>query len=248
MLHGKAALRYYPEAFSESFRADNVKKKGGSVMMFGKVYRMAEAYRPMDGLTVSTKECVSKSVPVTCFSLGKGTDISPETYPTLHLYLIHEGSGCFLLGNDRKKLPVREGDMLVTAGGMLCGAATENGLIYTEIIPGKDVHMNQIIEAGEVFRLADKLPYKEGSIVNLDVASNDSMKYVLMAFDEGTGLSPHSAPGDAIVFALEGKAVIGYEGEDHPISAGEQFRFARGGLHSVTADGRFKMALLLILK
>jgi len=92
------------------------------------------------------------------------------------------------------------------------------------------------------------VPYEKGSIVNLDIASNDSMKYVVMAFDEGTGLSPHRAPGDALVFALEGKAVIGYEGQDFPIEAGQTFRFDKNGLHSVTADGKFKMALLLVLK
>ena len=108
--------------------------------------------------------------------------------------------------------------------------------------------MNQAIKAGEVFQLAGLVDYEQGSIVNMDVASNEAMKFMIMAFDEGTGLSPHSAPGDALVFALEGKAVIGYEGKEHQIQAGENFRFAKGGLHSVTANGRFKMALLLTLK
>lgn len=46
--------------------------------------------------------------------------------------------------------------------------------------------------------------------------------------------------------ALEGEGIIGYEGEEHPIKAGENFCFARGGRHSVKANGRFKMALLLV--
>lgn len=108
--------------------------------------------------------------------------------------------------------------------------------------------MNQAVKAGEAFKLAQLLPYEKGSIVNMDVASNDAMKFVIMAFDEGTGLTPHRAPGDAIIFALEGKATIGYEGQDYPIEAGENFRFAKNGLHSVTANGQFKMALLLVLK
>ena len=74
------------------------------------------------------------------------------------------------------------------------------------------------------------------------------MKFVLMAFDEGTGLPPHRAPGNAIVFALEGNATIGYEGRDYELHAGECFRFEKNGLHSVTANGRFKMALLLVLE
>ena len=35
---------------------------------------------------------------------------------------------------------------------------------------------------------------------------------------------------------------------DYPIEAGENFRFEKNGLHSVTADGKFKMALLLVLE
>ena len=108
--------------------------------------------------------------------------------------------------------------------------------------------MNQSVKAGEVFKLAELLPYEEDSIVNMDIASNEAMKFVLMAFDDGTGLSPHRAPGDALVFALDGKAVIGYEGKEYPIEAGQTFRFEKNGLHSVTAEGRFKMALLLVLK
>ena len=71
---------------------------------------------------------------------------------------------------------------------------------------------------------------------------------MLMAFDEGTGLSEHAAPGEAIFFALEGEAIINYEGTDHTIHAGEQFHFAKGGRHSVKALGKFKMALLLTLE
>ena len=103
--------------------------------------------------------------------------------------------------------------------------------------------MNNILKTGEVFKLKDLIQYEEGSISNLDIVRNDTMKFVLMAFDEGTGLQPHRAPGNAIVFALEGQAVINCEGKDYNISAGE-----KDGLHSVTANGKFKMALLLVIE
>ena len=107
--------------------------------------------------------------------------------------------------------------------------------------------MNETIKAGEVFKLADLVPYEEGKIVNMDVVHNDKMKFVVMAFDEGTGLSEHAAPGEALVFALDGEAVICYEGKDHLIRAGENFHFAKADLHSVKATKKFKMALLLAL-
>lgn len=108
--------------------------------------------------------------------------------------------------------------------------------------------MNNLVKAGEAVALKDLISYEEGSIANLDVAHTDSMKFVLMAFDEGTGLTPHRAPGNAIVTALEGKAIIGYEGQDYELEAGQSFRFDKNGLHSVTAQGRFKMSLLLVLE
>lgn len=48
-----------------------------------------------------------------------------------------------------------------------------------------------------------------------------------MTFGEGTGLTEHAAPGEALVMALEGKAIITYEGKDHPIKAGESFVFEK---------------------
>ena len=81
----------------------------------------------------------------------------------------------------------------------------------------------------------------------IDVVAASRDKLALFFGTEGTGLSEHAAPGDALVFALEGKATIGYEGQEYPISAGENFHFAAGGRHSVRAEGRFKMALLLML-
>ena len=139
--------------------------------------------------------------------------------------------------------------MLWVPPGTLCGTRTDNGLIYTEIIIKKEnLTMNSILKAGAATELKDLISYEEGSIANLDLAHTDNMKFVLMAFDEGTGLTPHRAPGNAILTALEGKAIIGYEGQDYELTAGQSFRFDKNGLHSVTAQGRFKMSLLLVLE
>ena len=89
--------------------------------------------------------------------------------------------------------------------------------------------MNSILKAGAATELKDLISYEEGSIANLD-------------------LPPHRAPGNAILTALEGKAIIGYEGQDYELTAGQSFRFDKNGLHSVTAQGKFKMSLLLVLE
>ena len=107
--------------------------------------------------------------------------------------------------------------------------------------------MNKIVKAGDTFVLKEMLPYQEGKIVNMDLINDPHMKFVLMSFDAGTGLSEHAAPGDALVFALDGEATITYEGVENLVRAGQTFKFDAGGRHAVRADKRFKMALLVTL-
>ena len=124
---------------------------------------------------------------------------------------------------------------------------TAQGSVNTEMSVRKESMMNEAIKAGEVFKLRDLISYEEDKIMNMAVVDNDKMKLVVMAFDEGTRLSEHAAPGEAIVFALDGEGVIEYEGQEHLIKAGENFNFAKAALHSVKATKKFKMALLLAL-
>lgn len=166
----------------------------------------------------------------------------------LFIWVVRETAGFFWESMGRKCLSNPE-KCCMYRQKTLCGTKTDSGMIYTEIILKKEnFTMNNIIKAGQPIELKDLISYEEGSIANLDIAHADNMKFVLMAFDEGTGLTPHRAPGNAILTALEGKAIIGYEGKDYELNAGESFRFDKNGLHSVTAQGKFKMSLLLVIE
>ena len=220
----------------------------------GKVFSIAKENRPLRGCTVSAEMEGGRNA-IVVFSMDKDTDISPEIYSEHKFLLLHEGDLEVYGREEAKKREEKEGRIVLSAGeAVLCkvdepvGMRTKKGAVYTEINLRREDIMNEVIKAGEVFRLKDLIPYGEGKIVNMDVAHNEKMKFVLMAFDEGTGLSEHAAPGEAIFFALEGEAIINYEGTDHTIHAGEQFHFAKGGRHSVKALGKFKMALLLTLE
>ncbi len=210
----------------------------------GIVFSIGTDNAPIDGLTISRK--VSEDNSIYYFSLGAGTDISPEEYGYNKLLLA--AGGIFSLYSPSFSKPISFGCAIITPTGLPVGTKTENGAVYVEVELGSETMINDKVKAGEVFALKDLVPYRKDSIVNIDVLSNSKTKFVVMAFDEGTALSEHAAPGEAIVFALEGKGVIGYEGKDYPIQAGENFHFAKGGKHSVKADGQFKMALLLSLE
>ena len=200
----------------------------------GEVFSIAKDNQPVTGCTIS-KEVHSGGNYIIYFSLAKNTDISAEIYPYHKLIIVADGS-LDVYGTDGYQKRLAEGDAVLTLTDTPIGMKTAEGAVYTEISIRRDDTMNDSIKAGEVFKLAELVPYVEGKIVNMDVVHNDKMKFVVMAFDEGTGLSEH------------GEGVIGYEGKDHPIKAGENFHFAKSGLHSVKATKRFKMALLLTLE
>ncbi|MBR1871009.1 MAG: cupin [Kiritimatiellae bacterium] len=212
----------------------------------GEVFSIASENAPVELCTISKAVAEVAGLRISHFSLAPGTDIGAETYPAPKLWLVASGEIAATDGNGGRT-PLAPGDLYTTPAGRNIGAATSTGGIYTEIKLGKDTEMNNILQPGKAFALKDAIPYADGRIVNMDIASNPSMKFVLMSFDAGTGLSEHSAPGDALVFALDGAATIGYEGTEHQIKAGETFKFAKNGRHWVKAETRFKMALLLVL-
>ena len=179
--------------------------------------------------------------------MAENTDISAEIYPYHKLLIVAEGR-MSVYGDKGFIRELETGDCIITMTDTPVGMKTNNGAVYTEISIRREDIMNNSVKAGEVFKLADLVPYADGKIVNMDVVHNDKMKFIVMAFDEGAALSEHAAPGEAIVFALDGEGVIGYEGKEHVIKAGENFHFAKAGLHSVRATKKFKMALLLTLE
>ena len=211
----------------------------------GTVFSIAEDNKPVAGCTVSRAVLDSDDWGISYFSMAENTDISAESY-AYHKIIINVSGGLAVFCNDGRQWALRGAECFITPVNVPTGIKTESGSVYAEIRLKEGIVLN--IKDGEIFRLADMVQYKEGSIVNMDIVSDPEMKFVVMAFDEGTGLSEHAAPGEALIFALDGQGIIGYEGKEYRIKAGENFKFAKNGRHSVKADGKFKMALLLMME
>ncbi|KIR03597.1 hypothetical protein P261_02412 [Lachnospiraceae bacterium TWA4] len=218
----------------------------------GKIIDFAKENRPVPSCTISKQIYHKDGMGISIFSLASGTSISAENYEYYKLWTVYDGE-IEVFTTDGMKKTLSVGESIFTPLYVSVGVRVKKDSIYKEIefqkesIMNKSI-MNDIVKSGEVFKLAQLLPYQEGKIVNMDLAHNEKMKFVVMSFDEGTGLSEHAAPGEALVFALDGEAVIGYEGQEYVIHAGETFKFDKLGKHSVSATKKFKMALLLVLE
>ena len=159
----------------------------------GKVFSIAKDNKALEGCTIS-KEVHGGDNYIAYFSMAEDTDISAELFPYYKLLIVAEGE-LEVYGFSEKTKILKVGECIVTPIEIPVGMRTKSGAIFTEIAIKKEDFMNKLVKAGEVFKLGELLQYQEGKIVNMDVVHNDKMKFVLMAFDAGTGLSEHSAPG-----------------------------------------------------
>src|ERR1035437_4944353 len=98
----------------------------------------------------------------------------------------------------------------------------------------------------EVVRLSDLVNYQEGAVVSRTLVNRTTGTVTLFAFDEGQGLSEHTAPFDALAHLLEGEAEIAVSGKPLRTTAGEAVLLPANQPHALKALGRFKMLLIMI--
>src|SRR5437764_3694124 len=91
------------------------------------------------------------------------------------------------------------------------------------------------VKAAEVKQLADRLQYQDGSIVSRVLLKNRGGSVTLFAFDEGEGLSEHTAPFDALVVVSDGEADIEIAGESFRVRRGETITLPANRPHAVRA-------------
>ena len=100
--------------------------------------------------------------------------------------------------------------------------------------------------SGQTIRLAQLIDYQTGSVVSREIEKKANGSITLFAFDEGEGLSEHTAPFDAMVQVIEGGAEITLSGNNHKLKTGDMIIMPAGEPHSVKASGKFKMLLMMI--
>jgi len=99
---------------------------------------------------------------------------------------------------------------------------------------------------GKAFNLENHIEYAAGSVVSKTLIKKEIGNITLFAFDQGQGLSEHTAPFDAVVHILDGKAEITIGGQPQMVNAGEMLVMPANISHALHAKKRFKMLLVMI--
>jgi quercetin dioxygenase-like cupin family protein len=113
-------------------------------------------------------------------------------------------------------------------------------------MPMKKVTSEKEKLLGKVTKLSDLVGYQEGSVVSREVINKKTGTVTIFAFDEGEGLSTHSAPFDAMVHILDGEAMITIDEKPDHLKAGDMIILPADHPHAVKALKKFKMLLIMI--
>ena len=99
---------------------------------------------------------------------------------------------------------------------------------------------------GKGQKMIELIEYANDSIVSKTLLDKSAGTITLFAFDKGQKLSEHTAPYDAVVQILDGKAQVRIKDETNELSDGQIIIMPANVPHAVNADERFKMLLTMI--
>jgi quercetin dioxygenase-like cupin family protein len=99
---------------------------------------------------------------------------------------------------------------------------------------------------GRALALGELVQYQAGAVVSRTLIDKKIGTLTLFAFDDGQGLSEHTAPYDAFVQIVDGAADVTIAGTPHRVSAGQMIIMPANIPHALRAAGQFKMLLVMI--
>ena len=103
--------------------------------------------------------------------------------------------------------------------------------------------MNNALNPGS---LVDMINYQKDSVVSKTILEKKTGTVTLFAFDQGQGLSEHTAPFDALVQVLDGEVEIKISGEPNHLQQGDMIIMPANKSHALAAIKKFKMLLTMI--
>lgn len=98
----------------------------------------------------------------------------------------------------------------------------------------------------DISNLSEMVNYQDGTVVSKEIIKKESGTVTLFAFDEGQGLSEHTAPFDALVYIVDGESKISIAGKPSNVKQGEIIIMPANKPHALQAVKKFKMLLVMI--
>ena len=98
----------------------------------------------------------------------------------------------------------------------------------------------------QVIETAKSVAYQTDAVVSKTLVNKTAGTITLFSFDQGQGLSEHTAPFDAMVYILDGEAEIIISDLPYHLKNGESIIMPAHHPHALKAIKPFKMMLIMI--
>ncbi len=95
-------------------------------------------------------------------------------------------------------------------------------------------------------KLKELVAYQAGAVVSRTLVDGGGGTVTAFAFDEGQGLSEHTAPFDAMVLVVEGEVDIKISGAGFRLKEGDAIIMPANKPHALKAVTKFKMILIMM--
>ena len=102
------------------------------------------------------------------------------------------------------------------------------------------------LNKSEIFNLDTLIDYQENSVISTEIVKKETGTVTMFAFDEGEGLSEHSAPFDAMVHVIDGTLKLTIAGKEYTLNKGDMIIMPANVPHALYAETKFKMILTMI--
>lgn len=102
------------------------------------------------------------------------------------------------------------------------------------------------ITKSEILQLQSEVTYIERQVASKTIVQNKHLSITLFAFDQGEGLSSHSASGEAFVLVLDGEVEITIDNKQYTLKAGDSIVMPANVPHALDARLKFKMLLVVV--
>jgi quercetin dioxygenase-like cupin family protein len=96
-----------------------------------------------------------------------------------------------------------------------------------------------------ISKLVNLVEYQDGAVVSKTLIDTRMETVTVFAFAAGQGLSEHTSPFEAMLSVLDGEADVTVSGKSFHLKAGEMITIPANKPHSLAANHKFKMMLVM---
>lgn len=215
----------------------------------GKVFSLGVDLTPIAPRTTAEEFFQDESVHIRNFSQGRTQESGAQAIDADQLVIVVSGILCL------KGMESGRGLEIISERGTNIGAgyvvyipahqsadfSTINGCVYTRIEFPEGTHVSDKLAPGKPVFL-EKIAGTPGQASNVLEGDRVSLNVCKLARRQQT--DSLVAQGKTLLYALSGKGVISYNGEDHLIKGGRNFIFNPGDAYSIASKGKFAFAVL----